>query len=246
MLRDPTPPGDGWTEDVGTQPAPTWLPTVWHSMTQSLVGPSESPVQVELTAFDSARILFRIRAGRQEGQRREYQSPELGSDDQHRVIAALGLGNPHEGQGARLAAFGKAPVGQLIADETTGIALLSENELQGRPDKDLAISLPLILEGGKVTPTAREARSMRRRGAVCVTPENLTVVAMATADNDEASALALQRIGCQRAASLDRGSHIATFLHRAGGGSPPLARYGETVLYAISRPLTPRAFRWSP
>ena len=62
-----------------------------------------------------------------------------GSDDQHRVIAALGLGNPHEGQGARLAAFGKAPVGQLIADETTGIVLLSENELQGRPDKDLAI-----------------------------------------------------------------------------------------------------------
>ena len=97
-----------------------------------------------------------------------------------------------------------------------------------------------------MTPTARDARSMRRRGAVCVTPENLTVVAMATADNDEASALALQRIGCQRAASLDRGSHIATFLHRAGGGSPPLARYGETVLYAISRPLTPRAFRWSP
>ena len=25
---------------------------------------------------------------------------------------------------------------------------------------------------------------------------------------------------------------------------PPLARYDETVLYAISRPLTPRAFRW--
>jgi hypothetical protein len=45
--------------------------------------------------------------------------------------------------------------------------------------------------------------------------------------------------------SLDGGSHRPTFLHRAGAGTPPLAHYDESVLYAISKPMPPRAFRWS-
>ena len=78
-----------------------------------------------------------------------------------------------------------------------------------------------------------------------MTPSGHTVIAMATTDSDEAAALALARVGCSRAVALDRGSHRPTFLHRAGGGMPPLARYDESVLYAISRPMIPRAFRWS-
>jgi hypothetical protein len=67
---------------------------------------------------------------------------------------------------------------------------------------------------------------------------------MATTDSDEAAALALARVGCTRAVALDRGSHRPTFLHRSGGGMPPLARYDESVLYAISRPMIPKAYRW--
>jgi hypothetical protein len=68
---------------------------------------------------------------------------------------------------------------------------------------------------------------------------------MATSDSDEATALALLRVGCLRAAALDRGSHRSTFLHRAGAGSAPLARYDESVLYAVSHPMAPRTYRWT-
>jgi hypothetical protein len=78
MLRDPVPPGDvGWAEDVGVAPAPTWLPSVWHAMVKT---PGSSPgatVQVELTAFDTGRVLFRLRMAsvtKQEGSKREYQA----------------------------------------------------------------------------------------------------------------------------------------------------------------------------
>ena len=45
---------------------------------------------------------------------------------------------------------------------------------------------------------------------------------------------------------LDRGSHHPAFVHRAGGSAPPLASYETTVLYALGRPMLPRAFRWKP
>jgi hypothetical protein len=248
MLRDPTPAGDvAWTEDVGTQPAPTWLPTVWRAMVQSSVGPTESQVQVELLAFDAGRVMWRVRPARQDGQKREYESSELGGDEVHRVVAAVGLGNPHDPRDTQNAkwAFSKLPVGGLTADETTGLALLSEADMLARGEKDDAIQLPLILDAGKIPPPAKDPRSMRLRGAACVTPGGHTVIAMATTDSDEAAALALARVGCTRAVSLDRGSHRPTFLHRAGGGSPPLARYDESVLYALSRPMIPRAYRWN-
>jgi hypothetical protein len=260
MLRDPTPAGDvAWTEDVGTQPAPTWLPAVWHAMVTSTVGrstaggaaandlgPPDSQVQVELLAFDAGRVLFRIREARQEGHGHEYASTELGGEEAHRVIAAIGLGNPHDQQSAQgpKSPYSRLPPGALAADEATGLQLFSEAELASRAGKADSIDLPLILDGGKIPAPAREPRTMRRRGAACVTPTGHTVIAVATTDSDEATALALQRIGCTRAVALDRGTHRPIFLHRAGGGTPPLARYDESVLYAISRPMAPKAYRW--
>jgi len=270
MLRDPTPAGAvAWTEDVGTQPAPTWLPAVWHAMVQSAILSDDdarfaaepvgnmrrvgtTQVQVELLAFDAGRVLFRIREARPEGHGHEFASTELGGEDVHRVIAAVGLGNPHDpqsGQGPK-SPYAKLPPGALSADEVTGLRLFSEAEIASRKDaaakadKLESIELPLILDGGKIPASAKESRTMRRRGAACVTPSGHTVIAMATTDSDEAAALALARVGCTRAVALDRGSHRPTFLHRAGGGMPPLARYDESVLYAISRPMIPRAYRW--
>jgi hypothetical protein len=263
MLRDPMPSGDvGWTEDVGTSPAPAWIPAVWHAMVKTPGPAPESTVQVELTAFETARVLFRVRVAKiakQEGGKREYASGELGEEDVHRVIAAVGLGNPNDARGAEniRTVFNQFPIGTLTADEARGLVLAPDGQVNGRSspadgpsggakvEGDGAIELPIILEGGKIPDAAKEVRLMRPRGAVCVTPSGYTVVATATSNSDEPAALALSRAGCSRAIALDRGAHRPAFLHRAGAGSPPLARYDESVLYAVTRPMAPRAFRWN-
>jgi hypothetical protein len=254
MLRDPTPSGDvTWNEDVGTSPAPAWIPAVWHAMVKTPGAAPDSTVQVELTAFETARVSFRLRAAKvikQEGSKREYASSELGEGDVHRVIAAIGLGNPNDQRGNENihAVFNQFPIGTLTADEARGLALSAPSPAEpalAKADRDEGIELPIILEGGKIPEAAKEARLMRPRGAMCVTPSGYTVVATATSHSDEPAALALSRAGCTRAFALDRGAHRAAFLHRAGAGSPPLARYDESVLYAISRPMAPRAFRWN-
>jgi hypothetical protein len=255
MLRDPMPPGDvGWTEDVGTSPAPAWIPAVWHAMVKTPGSAPESTVQVELTAFETARVLFRIRTAkvaRMEGSKREYASGELGEEDVHRVIAAVGLGNPNDARGAEniRTVFNQFPIGTLTADEARGLTVWADGAAQAKGDAkgdgEAGLELPIILEGAKVPEAAKEVRLMRPRGAVCVTPSGYTVVATATSNSDEPAALALAKAGCSRAVALDRGAHRPAFLHRAGAGSPPLARYDESVLYAITRPMAPRAFRWN-
>jgi hypothetical protein len=248
MLRDPAPSGDvGWVEDVGTQPAPAWLPAVWRTLVQvSPSSPGAGAVQVELLAFDAGRVTWRLRTARREWQKREFVSTELGHEDSHRVMAAVGLGNPQdprEAQNTRIS-FPRFPTGALVGDEAHGLALFSEDEI-GNGDGSEAIVLPFIVEAGKIVPAAREQHAMRRRAATCLTPSGHAVIAVATSDSDEAAALALQRAGCTRAAALDRGSHRSTFLHRAGAGSAPQARYDESVLYAVSRPMAPRTYRWN-
>ena len=248
MLRDPAPTGDvGWTEDVGTQPAPPWLPAVWRTLVQvSPANPEAGAVQVELLAFDVGRVTWRLRTARREWPKREFVSADLDREESHRVMAAVGLGNPQdprESQNTRLS-FPRFPTGALIADEAHGLALFTEQEL-GSGDGSEAIVLPFIVEGGKIVPAAREPHAMRRRAATCLAPSGHAVIAMATSDSDEATALALLRVGCTRAGALDRGSHRSTFLHRAGAGSAPLARYDESVLYAVSHPMAPRTYRWT-
>ena len=251
MLRDPMPPGDvGWTEDVGVAPAPAWLPSVWHAMVKTPASSGDSTVQVELTAFDTGRVLFRLRVAevtKQEGSKREYASAALGEEDVHRVIAAVGLGNPHDSRGIDNSRGSSAQLalGGLSADETHGLALLPEAEALATGNADGTVQVPIVLDEGKIPDAAREARSMRLRGAACVTRSGHAILAMATSHSDEATALALSRVGCTRAVSFDRGAHRPTFLHRAGAGSPPLARYDESVLYVISRPMAARAYRWN-
>jgi hypothetical protein len=248
LLRDPAPTGDvGWTEDVGTQPAPLWLPAVWRTLVQvTPSAPGSGAVQVELLAFDAGRVSWRLRSARREWPKREFVSAELDREESHRVMAAVGLGNPQdprEAQNTRIS-FPRFPTGALVGDESHGLALFSEQEI-GSGDGSEAIVVPFIVEGGKIVPAAREPHAMRRRAATCLTPSRHAVIAMATSDSDEATALALLRVGCLRAAALDRGSHRSTFLHRAGAGSAPLARYDESVLYAVSHPMAPRTYRWT-
>jgi hypothetical protein len=251
MLREPMPPGDvGWTEDIGTSPAPSWLPSVWHALVKTPGSSPDSTVQVELTAFEMGRVSFRVqgaRVVRQEGSKREYASSDLGDADAHRVIAAVGLGNPSDTRGAEniRAAFHEFPIGTLAADEAHGLAVSLESGLAAKADRDDDVELPIILEGGRIPDAAKEVRLMRPRGAACVTPSGHAVFATATSNSDEPAALALSKVGCARAVALDRGAHRPAFLHRTGAGSPPLARYDESVLYVISAPMSPRAFRWN-
>ena len=259
MVRDPVPAGDvPWNPDVGAQPAPAWLPAVWHGLVQ--VGGGESPVaQVELWAFDQARTEWRVRTATKKahgssgtdtiGDQRDTEtlSAELASDEAHRVMAALGLGNPpgHKDTRAveaKAAITVRLPDGRIVVGNDGLLKIGSEN---AGPGGDNAVAVPRVVDAGKIVAEAREHRSMRRRGAVCVTPSGLAVVAMVTASSDEPAGQALLRAGCSRAVSLDSGSHRPTFLQRAGAGNPPLARYDESVLYAISKPMPPRAFRWS-
>jgi hypothetical protein len=157
----------------------------------------------------------------------------------------VGLGNLPEARDAvARAAFAKFPPGAISADEARGLTLFSEADALEKGDA--LISLPLILDDNNLPPAAKESRAMRLRAALCVTPSGHAIIAMATSHSDEAAALALGRVGCARAVALDRGAHRPTFFHRAGAGSPPLARYDESVLYAISRPMAPRAYRWNP
>jgi hypothetical protein len=260
MLRDPVPAGDiVWNPDVGTQPAPAWLPAVWHGMVQ-VGGGDNAPLQVELWAFDPERIEWRVRTAVKkvrglaasdtggDGRDGELVSAELQADDANRVMAAIGLGNPPGHKDARtVEAKGviaiRAANGRIIVGDD-GTLKVGE-EADARPGEHAAVPVPLVIDGGKIVAAACERRSMRRRGAVCIAPSGLGLVAMATASSDEPAGQALVRAGCSCAVSLDGGSHRPTFFHRSGAGSPPLARYDESVLYAISRPMPPRAFRWS-
>ncbi|HEY3595867.1 MAG TPA: hypothetical protein VGL13_18410, partial [Polyangiaceae bacterium] len=239
MLRNPKPPGDlTWKEDIGSQPAPTWVPAVWSAVAAvSSLRPDAPVTQVEVTAFDAARVRFRLRAARREGAQHEWVSGELGRDDAHRVIAALGLGNSLEPRNAPP----RPGTARLVAGEEEGLALTKSAAGAGEESAEL----PLVIEDGKILASAMEPRAMRRRGAGCVTGSGHAVFAMATADSDEPNALALMRVGCTRAVALDRGSHQPTFLHRTGAGASPLGRYGESVLYALGQPLAPRTFRWN-
>jgi hypothetical protein len=56
----------------------------------------------------------------------------------------------------------------------------------------------------------------------------------------------LKRAGCVRAVVLDRGAGPHATLFRAGTSAPPKSRYEETTLYAMSKPLLPRGFRFEP
>jgi hypothetical protein len=263
MLREVGPGGDlAWAPDPGTQPAPTWLTSVLRADAKGRGGGS-SKSDVELVAFDARRLGFRIqtavrqrRAATREadaGEDRDFLSTELPEEDARRVIASIGLGNPPKeargpgaGTGGGGAGAGGAPsaMAYVAADEKTGLFIGSSAELEAKGAAS-AIALPWLFEDGKLAPAARD-RSPRRRGALCVTPTGYVVVALATADTDDALAEPLLGLGCTRGVALDRGSHRSAFVHRAGGASPPLSHYDETALYALGVPMPARAFRWRP
>lgn len=259
MLRDPTPAttkeGPALSVDEGVQPAPAWLPGVWrgvmHERLSGGEGEVRGEVEVQLVVLDNRRVDWRVRAGTREPIGADSTGTELAGSDAERVIAAVGLGNGHGPRPFGLAIDGKLRLrlrpgeALLVADPSRGLTITTPEELgEGMHEGMDAAQLPLIVDGGKLLSTARERGAMQERAALCITADGRSILALATFDDHEPVALALSRLGCARAVALDRGSHAPAFVHRSGTTSPPRARYDETSLFALSRPMLPRTFRW--
>jgi hypothetical protein len=166
-------------------------------------------------------------------------------------VAAIGLGHTTDSTRYGLSFAGASPIAlrassaSLVASARGELRLVAGGAPELAADED-AVQLPLLVQDGAVQPRARERGELRQRGALCVAPDGALIVALSRHDSSDAVATALQRAGCHDVVELDRGSHHPAFVHRAGGVSPPLASYETTVLYALGRPMLPRAFRWKP
>jgi hypothetical protein len=250
MLRDPKPPAAGgfhWEADGGTQPPPTFLPALFSSKL-SLGG-----LDIELSSIDLDRVGWRVRAGTLEptsldGAPKEL---ELSGEDQHRVLAAIGLGHATGASGFGLA-FGSVPSlalhsdqAKLVMRKNQGVSLLAPGEPWELGPGDEAVELPLLAKDGELLAAARATGGLRQRGALCVSIGRV-LIARARHDSSAPLAAALLRAGCRNVVELDRGSQHPTFVHRAGSSTPPTGRYETSVLYALGRPMLPRAYRWKP
>jgi hypothetical protein len=227
--------------DGGKQPAPAWLPAIHAAVVTSL------GAQVHLTAFAPGRLSFHIRPGSREPATKGVAAlaTSLPEGEAARVVAAIGLASGRR-KGARGLVI-EGAMGLPIRTEDSG-ALVVE---RGRPRimrasevagvQGDAAELPLTADEGKLRPEARDVGTMRARAAACALDDGTLVVASTTFDSDEAATSALLDLGCARVVALDRGSHQAAFLHRAGTASAPEARYEASALYAVEVPLPGRA-----
>jgi hypothetical protein len=248
MVRDAAPPqqeGIEWTPDAGAQPPPAWMTGIFSA--KLAIG----SVDVLLSRFEKGHVALRVRAGSKEPGAWGAKGVKLSLDDKeaHEVMAAIGLGHTTDSTRYGLSFAGAAPIqlrtayATLVADARGDLRLVTTGTPELAADDD-AVQLPLLVHDGQVEPRARDRGDLRQRGALCLAPDGALVVATARHDSSDAVATALMRAGCQDVVELDRGSHHPAFVHRAGGAAPPMASYETSVLYALGRPMLPRAFRW--
>jgi hypothetical protein len=255
MVRDPTPPpiapGDGvgaaipWSPDDGSQPPPRWMPGVW---TAPVAAPEGT---VQLLDVEPGRSTWRIRAGAKDA---PAAAPlrELGGDEARRVLLALGVGVSHERRPLGLATDGRLVVpvrggpdsGVLLVDGDGQLTMALADGAPALGPHDDLVELPIALWDGKPTPVATGPAVALPRAALGETPTGRWIVAHGVLPSVASLARALARAGCTRALVLDRGTHAAGFLDRAGTSSPPRAGYDESVLYAVGSPLRPSGFRF--
>lgn len=250
MVRDAAPPkqaGIEWTPDAGAQPPPAWMTGIFAA--KLAIG----SVDVALTRFEKGHVALRVRAGSKEPGAWGAKGVKLSLDEKeaHEVLAAIGLGHTTDSTRYGLSFAGASPIqlrrsyATLVANQRGEMRLLTGGVPELGADED-AVQLPLLVRDGELEPRARERGELRQRGALCLAKDGSIVVAVTKHDSSDALATALLRAGCQDVVELDRGSHHPAFVHRAGGTAPPMASYETSVLYALGRPMLPRAFRWKP
>ena len=256
LLRDPTPApvGDArWTPASGTQPAPTWMPGEWTTD----VGDAANAV--ELLDMESSRAAYRVRAGKNEPDAHTGGIPvtELSKDDASRVLFAVTLGTARDKHLRGLATAGRivmpvhgtAESAVLVATSTGDLSIETSTvqvaDLLGATG-DFA-ELPLLVDAGAPTSIAKSTEHADRqaRAALGITATGRIIVAKGDLTSDAPLADALVRAGATRAVVLDRGSHLPVVFDRAGTSSPPHAHYEESVLYAVAKPMAPRAIHFT-
>ncbi len=250
MVRDAAPPqqeGIEWTPDTGVQPPPAWMTGIFAA--KLAIG----SVEVQLTRLEKGHVAWRVRAGSKEPGAWGAKGVKLSLDEKeaHEVLAAVGLGHTTDSTRYGLSFAGASPIqlrssyATLVANQRGETRLVTSGVPELTAEED-AVQLPLLVRDGALEPRARERGELRQRGALCLAPDGSMVVAVTRHDSSDALATALLRAGCQDVVELDRGSHHPAFVHRAGGAAPPMGSYETSVLYALGRPMLPRAFRWKP
>jgi hypothetical protein len=244
MLHDPTPPelvgSMGWKADGGSQPAPAWLPGIWTNRL------SVAKVEVDVLDVERGRAAWRIRGGTKDAPAANALR-DLTGDDATRALMAIGLGASDEKRPLGLATDGKLAVPMRGGADWAALVVRPDGTLSIQrafdgatltPATDVA-ELPLVLyDGAKISSELAGSA----RAALGTTSDGRVLLARSGGDAPLAEVLA--KAGCTRVVLLDRGAGVPSFVHRSGLGAAPLARYDETVLYAIATPMKPRAFRF--
>jgi hypothetical protein len=246
-VHDPAPPavdgGEPWRADGGAQPPPRWMPGVWIAAAD---GPQGT---VDLVDVEPGRATWRIRAGTKES---PGTAPlrDLADDDAKRVLLAATMGIATEKRPRGLATDGRMVVpahgggesAMVVAGSDGKLAIVRAGDVASVDTHVDAAELDVLVWDGKAVGSSAGLASPR--AALGITPAGRVILARGTFASVAPLAEALVRAGCTRAVVLDRGTHAGAQLDRAGTASPPLARYEETVLYAIAAPLKPRGFRF--
>ncbi len=203
----PTPPAPSgsWRALALGQPDPGWLPAVRVSRVDVL------GARVDLQWMDAARFDWRILAGLGERSHRQGGDfpEELDAADRGRARIAfgVGVGKRRGPRGLRIGGSTGHRFGGRDGLLTLGdgfVAVLGADRGEAEPRAD-GTELPLSVEDGQLSPTARQRGPRQSRSDLCVMGAEV-LLAEAEFDSHEATATALRDLGCQRAGSLDRGS----------------------------------------
>ena len=263
MTHDPTPPQpapldgatpDAWQPDGGAQPPPQWIAGVWRTHVTPANGPTDR--SVELVDVEAGRATFSIRAGTHDA---AASTPlrDLDPDRAKHALFAAGMGVASDKHPLGLATDGRLvqamrggpSLGALIVDGDGRLSLtLADSAPALGPHDDLA-ELPLLVWDGRVVAPSESGAVPPSRTAIGVTPSGRVILARGSLRTGspltaELLAKALSAAGCTRALLLDRGLRADGFVDRAGTDRPLRSGYDQTVLYAVSSPLKPRAFRF--
>lgn len=239
-----------WQIDPGAQPSPEGMPGIFSAREEL------GSLTVELTRFDSGRFSWRLGPSRAEATS-VVADTELAPEKASLVLAALGLGHTTDRTRAGLTAGGR----QLVPLQRALATLILPAEAEpyvvpagvpvSVPDGADAVQLPVLTRDGQLTQRARELGGLRKRGALCIDEQGNLLVARMQHDSSASVARALLEVGCQLILELDRGSHSAPFVERPG--TPSDSRSGSlrstdasTVLYALGRDASPRAYSGMP
>jgi hypothetical protein len=246
MLHDPRPAIEGlsFTPDAGAQPAPSWMAGLWRARAGD----------VDVFDVEPGRASFRVRAGTKETEHeadaptakasRAARGTELSEDDAHRVLFAITVGMTDPKHPHGLAADGHIALPLTNEHGSALITITEEGALSIAtsgtvPPKGDAVELPLVIDEAAAVPSLPRAR---QPVVLATTAEGRIVISRGP--SLEAVVRELVRIGCTRAVLLDRGLGNHGTMFRAGTASPPRAHYDETTLFAMSKPLVPRGFRF--